>query len=70
MTANCVFCMLVIGFVLVADKDTEAAQTAVNMAFVTLATTLTSYVFGAVWDDRTKRLRRKDDTDTGDAGGE
>jgi len=44
-----VFCMAVIGYVLIADKTSGVADTAVTFAFLTIAGTTGSYVFGAVW---------------------
>lgn len=52
MFAISVFCAAVIAYVLWTELDTEAAQTAVNMAFVVLLGNVGSYVFGACWDDR------------------
>ena len=52
------FCAVVITYILLRDIDTEAAQTAVSMSFVTLMGTVSSYVFGAAWDDIHKRKGR------------
>lgn len=46
-----VFCMVTIGYILLQNLDSESAQTAVSMAFVILGTTVSSYVFGATWQD-------------------
>lgn len=45
------FCMLTISYVLWKNMDTESAQTAVNMAFVIIGSTVSSYIFGAAWQD-------------------
>lgn len=49
-----VFCGWVIGYSLVERLDTRVAETAVMFAFLTMAGSVGSYVFGAVWDDRNK----------------
>lgn len=52
------FCVLAITYVLLGGLDTEAAQTAVSMSFVTIMGVTSSYVFGAAWDDINKRKDR------------
>lgn len=61
MVATVAFCMATVGYVLARDRDTEAAQNAVNMAFIIIGSTVSSYVFGAVWDD--KRTYRESEND-------
>ena len=51
MFATIAFCKIVIAYVLLRDMDSESAQTAINMSFVIIGTTVSSYVFGAVWQD-------------------
>jgi hypothetical protein len=53
------FCKLVIAYVLYNDMDSESAQTAVNMAFIIMGTSLSSYVFGAVYEDTKLGLTRE-----------
>lgn len=45
------FCMGVIFFVLWKDLTSGAAETAVSMGFATLLGIVSSYVFGAAWED-------------------
>lgn len=45
------FCMAVIFFVLWKDLTSGAAETAVSMGFATLLGIVSSYVFGAAWED-------------------
>ena len=54
MVATVVFCMATVAYVLRTDKDSMSAQNAVNMAFLIIGSTVSSYVFGAVWDDKRK----------------
>lgn len=61
MVATVGFCMGVVSYVLAERQDTEAAQNAVNMAFFIIGSTVSSYVFGAVWDD--KRTYRESEND-------
>ena len=51
MFATAVFCAMVITYVLWEGLDTRVAETAVTMAFVILGSTVSSYVFGAAWED-------------------
>lgn len=51
MSGTLVFSMLVIAFCLYRNLDSPVAETAVTMAFVIIGTTISSYVFGAVWQD-------------------
>lgn len=55
MFITCLFCAVVIAFILVADLDTEVAETALTMSFLTLMSVVGSYVFGAAWDDKNAR---------------
>lgn len=45
------FCMVAIFFVLWKDLTSGAAETAVSMGFATLLGIVSSYVFGAAWED-------------------
>ncbi len=54
------FCMLSIAYVLVSGATGAPAEAAVTMAFVTLMSTVGSYVFGAVWHDTS--IGGKDDS--------
>jgi hypothetical protein len=54
MFAVSAFCIWVVTYILLRDKDTEAAKTAVEMSFWTLLGITGSYVFGATWDDLNK----------------
>ncbi len=45
------FCMACVGYILGFGGDTQVEQTAVSMAFVIIGSTVSSYVFGAVWED-------------------
>ncbi len=45
------FCMWVIGYVLVKDRTSGPADTALTMAFLTIISIVGSYVFGATWED-------------------
>ena len=48
------FSMAVIAYVLYSGADSRVAETSVDMAFVIIGTTLSSYVFGAAWEDINK----------------
>lgn len=48
------FSMSVVLLALLARPDSSASPTAIKMAFGTITTVLTAYVFGAVWDDKRK----------------
>lgn len=50
MLAVCGFCMWVVSYIIVFDKTGGAAETAVSMGFMTLASSLAAYVFGAAWE--------------------
>ena len=45
------FCMVTIVHSLATGADTKVAETAVSMAFLCLTGIVSSYVFGAAWDD-------------------
>lgn len=49
--ATVAFCMGTIAWVLAHDMRSKVAETAVTMSFVTLISTVGSYVFGAAWQD-------------------
>lgn len=46
------FCMATIAWALFKDSDTAVMQSAVTMGFTIMGTTVGSYVFGAVWEDK------------------
>ena len=46
-----IFCVAVISYCLWAELDTEVAETAVLMAFLTIIANVGCYVFGAAWED-------------------
>ena len=50
MLAVCAFCMWIVTYIIVFDKTGGAAETAVSMGFMTLASSLAAYVFGAAWE--------------------
>lgn len=56
MVVQTMFCKLVIGYVILSDMRGEVAEAALTMAFVLLGAIVTSYVFGAVMDDRNKTM--------------
>lgn len=45
------FCASVIVYILVKNRTGSVAETAITMAFFVLASSVASYVFGAVWQD-------------------
>ena len=49
------FCMTTVVYVLWTEATGKPAESGVTMAFITIATTLGSYVFGATWDDKDKK---------------
>ena len=49
------FCMLTVGYILWNDMDSASAEVAVTMSFLTMGSTMASYVFGAVWQDVSRR---------------
>jgi len=51
MFATLVFSKLVVAYCLYRGLDSSVAETAVTMAFVIIGTTVSSYVFGAAWQD-------------------
>ena len=54
------FCAATISYVLGSETDTRVAETAVLMAFGTMASVTGAYVFGAVWQD-VSAMRSRDD---------
>lgn len=46
-----VFSMWTIGYVLIHGLDTRSSETAVEMAFLCLTGIVSSYVFGATWEN-------------------
>ena len=59
MFATALFCAMVIVYVLWKGLDTRVAETAVTMAFVILGSTVSSYVFGATWEDVNSHKHRR-----------
>lgn len=55
MFAVTAFCMAVILLALLVKPDTGVAGTAISFAFGTITGIVGSYVFGAVWDDRSRK---------------
>ena len=51
MFATLVFAKGVVAYCLYRELDSAVAETAVTMAFVIIGTTVSSYVFGAAWQD-------------------
>lgn len=68
MFACTLFCMLTVAYVLHYEMDSRPAETAITMAFITIASIVGSYVFGATWDDHSARQDRRswDDCDDDD----
>ena len=50
-----IFCMLTVGFSLFQGEDKKIYETAITMSFILAGSTVGSYVFGAVWDDKGKK---------------
>lgn len=48
------FCALSIGWILWHDMSSAVAEAAITMAFITIMTSVGSYVFGATWDDKNR----------------
>lgn len=46
------FCMATIAWALFKDSDTQVMQAAVTFGFGTITGVTGSYVFGAVWEDK------------------
>lgn len=55
MYITTLFCMGVVAYCLHYNMTSVTAQTAVSWAFITIASTVGSYVFGAAWDDHSAR---------------
>ena len=53
------FCMIVVMVVLYKDMTSAPAETAVSMAFLIIGTTVSSYVFGAAYQDVSINKMRK-----------
>lgn len=51
MFAVVAFCMATVAYVLIADRTSGPADTAVTMSYLTLLGIVGSYVFGATWED-------------------
>ena len=52
MFAVAAFCAATVSYVLFKELDSKVAETVVSMAFLCLTGIVSSYVFGAVWDDK------------------
>jgi hypothetical protein len=48
------FCVLTVGYCLYKAEDLKIYETAITMSFILAGSTIGSYVFGAVWDDKRK----------------
>ena len=59
MLATVAFCKGVIMYVLIRDLQSAVAETAVNMSYFIVGTTVSSYVFGAAWEDINKRKTKR-----------
>ncbi len=55
MTSICGFCAVSIWTIILFRADSQVANTVVTMAFGILGTSLTSYVFGAAWENKSKK---------------
>ncbi len=51
MAAIVTFCVIVIIYVLWDGSESVVADSAVIMSFVTILTTITSYIFASAWED-------------------
>lgn len=45
------FCMVSVGYCLGMDLDSKVAETVVTMSYLVLGAIVSSYVFGATWED-------------------
>ena len=54
-----VFCMGTVAYCLWHDRTSQVAETAVTMAFLTMAGTVGSYVFGKTWE-QVRKVGRPD----------
>lgn len=61
------FCIFCISYTLYKELDSRTTESIVEFSFLTIITTMGSYVFGAVWQDNTlvknKRREREKDYD-------
>lgn len=48
------YCSLIIGYMVLKGEDTELNQTISNGLIFLAGSTVSSYVFGAVWEDKNK----------------
>jgi len=64
-----IFCALGVGYLIVLGKDTLLHRDIANGLILLAGSTLGSYVFGAVWDDSSKRKAIVDATDIAVAAG-
>lgn len=55
MYAILVFSMTVVVLALYGKCESGAASTAIKMAFGAITVILSSYIFGATWDDKNRR---------------
>lgn len=52
MVGSLLFCMFTVAYVLMNDRQSSVAESAVTMSFITIMSTVGSYVFGKVWETR------------------
>ena len=57
------FCMWTVAYALWRDRDSTVAETAVTFAFLTLGSTVGSYVFGKAWESIGRTKRKTPDAD-------
>lgn len=50
-----IFCMVTVVYILAFGLDSRVAETAVISSYALAGSTIGAYVFGAVWDDSTRR---------------
>lgn len=60
------FCMFIIFYILYKEINTTPAEAAMTMAFMCLISIISSYVFGATWEDITTRKTNADFIKKGD----
>ncbi|MGI9251272.1 MAG: hypothetical protein ACR2PR_08750 [Pseudohongiellaceae bacterium] len=54
MAIICLFCAITIWITIIFLANNPLAGTIISMSFGIIGTTLTTYVFGAVWDNKRK----------------
>ena len=55
MYAILIFSMAIVVLALYGKCDSAAASTAIKMAFGAITIVLSSYIFGATWDDKNRK---------------